>query len=574
MRPAFLDYLEHSWVLKTLQKLSPEERIAQLIHVAGYSNRDENHEKDLLQLVEKLGIGGIIFFQGTPEKQAQMVNHFQEKAKVPLMISIDGEWGLAMRLNNSTAFPYQMALGALEENHLIYEMGREIGKHCKRAGIQVNFAPVADINNNPDNPVISFRSFGENREMVAEKAAEYMKGLQDEGVLACAKHFPGHGDTSTDSHFGLPVISHSKERFEDNELYPFSKLIEVGIASMMIAHLNVPAIDPAPNMPSTLSKPIITDLLKGDLGFEGLTFTDALDMKGVADLFPSGVVDAKALVAGNDVLLFTVDPEKAITEIKKAIENGEITQEAIDWRCQKLLAAKKWAGLDKFQPIETERIQSELNNNFSKNLNQKLAEKSITLLRNEGAILPLKPEEKVLVISLMAKDVVPVFHKPELAKQLQHHFKSKEENDDKQEALVFQKAISKKFEADQLLLDNELNGKSLEELKAQISSYDKVILGIHKLAMKPREDFGISEQMKALVNYVSGLENSIISVFGNAYALSKFEKIQETKGLILTYQESEFTQKSASKLILGKITAEGKLPVTVNEHFQYGAGIV
>ncbi|MBX2843622.1 MAG: glycoside hydrolase family 3 [Flammeovirgaceae bacterium] len=574
MRPAFLDYLEHSWVLKTLQKLSPEERIAQLIHVAGYSNREENHEKDLLNLIEKLGIGGIIFFQGTPEKQAQMVNRFQEKSKVPLMISIDGEWGLAMRLNNSTAFPYQMALGAMQDNELIYEMGREIGKHCKRAGIQVNFAPVADINNNPENPVISFRSFGENKEKVAEKAIQYMKGLQDEGVLACAKHFPGHGDTSTDSHFGLPVISHSKERFEETELYPFRELIEEGIASMMIAHLNVPAIDPTPNMASTLSKPIITDLLKGDLGFEGLTFTDALDMKGVADLFPTGVVDAKALLAGNDVLLFTVDPEKAIEEIKNAIENGEITQEEIDWRCQKVLAAKRWAGLNKFQPIETERIGAELNNNFSKKLNLKLAEKTVTLLKNDGNLIPLKHEERVLVISLKAKEVVPVFHKPELAKQLQHHFKSKEDQTNEADATIFQNVVSEKINAESLLLNDELNGKTLEDIKDTIAGYYKIILGIHKLAMKPREDFGISDHMKSLVNYISGLDSGIISVFGNAYALHKFENIQNAKSLILTYQESEYTQKSAAKLILGKITAEGKLPVSVNEYFQFGDGIV
>ncbi|MEK6614794.1 MAG: glycoside hydrolase family 3 N-terminal domain-containing protein, partial [Bacteroidota bacterium] len=273
-----------SWSDSVFNTLTPTQRIGQLFMVAAYSTAQTDTSK-IKRIIDSCGIGGLIFMQGEPTQQAALTNYYQSKSKVPLLISIDAEWGLDMRLAHTVRFPRQMTLGAIssEADTLIYFMGKEIAKHCKRLGIHVNFAPVADINNNPLNPVISSRSFGENKITVTRKSLLYMKGMQDAGVLAVAKHFPGHGDTDSDSHKTLPTITCSKERMDSLELFPFKKLFTEGVGGVMVAHLFIPAYDSSTNTASTLSPPIVTDLLKNELKFEGLIFTDALNMKGVSD---------------------------------------------------------------------------------------------------------------------------------------------------------------------------------------------------------------------------------------------------------------------------------------------------
>ena len=299
--PPFLLDSSVNWVDKTMKSLSPDERIAQLFMVAAYSNKDQVHVKSITKLVENYKIGGLIFFQGGPVRQAKLTNEYQSKSKVPLMIAMDAEWGLAMRLDSTITYPRQMALGALQDDLPIYNMGKYLAQQCKRLGVHVNFAPVIDINNNPNNPVINSRSFGENKELVAQKGIAYMKGMQDENIIACGKHFPGHGDTDKDSHKALPVINHSKERLTEVELYPFRELINAGLGSMMVAHLSVPALDYGKAKATTLSHEVVTDLLKDEMGFKGLVFTDALNMKGVSAYYKPGEVDLLALLAGNDV---------------------------------------------------------------------------------------------------------------------------------------------------------------------------------------------------------------------------------------------------------------------------------
>ncbi|MDP1744894.1 MAG: glycoside hydrolase family 3 N-terminal domain-containing protein, partial [Bacteroidota bacterium] len=306
------------WADSVFKTLTPEERIAQLFMVAAYSNKDKTHVKEIKKLVDQYKIGGLIFFQGGPLRQARLTNSYQFSAKVPLFIAIDAEWGLAMRLDSTTKFPRQMTLGAIQNDTLIYEMGAEIARQCTRLGMQINFAPVVDVNNNPLNPVISNRSFGENKYNVTRKAAMYMKGMQDNKVLANAKHFPGHGDTDSDSHKTLPTVNSSRERLDTLELYPFKELIAQGLGSMMVAHLFIPSLDTTLNQASTLSKKVVTGLLKDTLGFKGLIFTDALNMRGVSKFYKPGEVDVKALIAGNDVLLFPEDVPTAIKQIKSA----------------------------------------------------------------------------------------------------------------------------------------------------------------------------------------------------------------------------------------------------------------
>jgi beta-glucosidase-like glycosyl hydrolase len=341
--------------------------------VAAYSNRDLKHVKEIKDLIVNYNIGGLIWMQGGPLRQGQLANYYQSIAKTPLLYSIDAEWGLAMRLDSTVRYPKQMTLGAIQNDSLIYRMGRQIARECKRLGVHVNFAPVADVNNNPLNPVIGLRSFGENKYKVAQKAYMYMQGMQEEFVMANGKHFPGHGDTDGDSHLSLPQINHSVARLDSLELFPFQYLFDRGLASVMVAHLNVPNLDTAKNIPSTLSPKIVNELLKKKMAYNGLVFTDALNMKGVSAAYEPGIVDVKALLAGNDVLLFSGDVPKAIAEIQKAITEGKITQQEIDERCRKIIQAKYWCGLDKKQEIVTRNLFKELNTKQSEQLNDKLA---------------------------------------------------------------------------------------------------------------------------------------------------------------------------------------------------------
>ena len=397
--PPFLE-VSTNWADSILKTMTPDERTAQLFMVAAYSNLGEKHVAKIEKLVTDQKIGGLIFMQGGPLRQAELINRYQKKSKVPLMVSIDGEWGLAMRLDSTVKYPWQMTLGAIQNEQLIYEMGVDIGEQCQRLGIHVNFAPVVDINVNPKNPIINARSFGENKENVARKGIAYMKGMQSVNVMANAKHFPGHGDTDKDSHKSLPTIKHSKGRMDSIELYPFYRLINNGLASMMVAHLNIPAYAEVANTATTLSKNVVTNLLQDSLGFKGLIFTDALNMKGVSTLYKPGVVDVKALLAGNDVLLFSENVELGIEEINKAIIAGEITREDIDKRCLKILRAKQWEGLNNYKGVDKENLLEDLNTRDYELLNRQLSEASLTVLKNKNNILPLKDLSQLSIASL------------------------------------------------------------------------------------------------------------------------------------------------------------------------------
>ncbi|WP_162343915.1 glycoside hydrolase family 3 N-terminal domain-containing protein [Cyclobacterium salsum] len=545
--PPFLDERFSPWADSVLATMSQEEKIAQLIMIPAYSNKDQVHVDSISNLVKKYGVGGIIFFQGGPVRQAHMINRFQQESKIPLMISLDGEWGLRMRLDSTVRYPYQMALGGIEEEELLYEMGVEVARQAKRAGIHVNFAPVVDINNNPGNPVIGFRSFGEDKENVARKSLAYMKGMQDQGILASAKHFPGHGDTDVDSHYGLPVLHFSKQRLEEIELYPFRKLMDQGLGSVMVAHMQIPVLDDTPNLASTLSKPIVTDLLKEEMGFEGLIFTDALNMQGVAKYYPPGVVDAKALMAGNDMMLNTMDVPATIREVKKVLENGEISAEEIDRRVLKVLMAKAWLGLDEYQPVETEHLMPDLTNSEAEFLSRKLTESSLTLLRNRDNLLPIKGLENVKMASLSLGT---------------------------SEITDFQRGLERYNPMPHFTFPKSGNLDSLERLKRELSDYPLLFIGLHGLGIREGSNqFGISPEMVVLIRTLMEDHAVVISVFGNVYSLGKITGLEKADGLIAAYQETPLTQDLASQMIFGGIGAKGKLPVAVNSHFRLGDGL-
>ena len=400
VEPPFLKYLHHSWVDSVMNTLSTEQKIAQCIWIAGYSNKDISHEVEVSDIIRKYGIGGIVFFQGTASKQAELTNYYQKISRIPLIISMDAEWGIGMRLDNVEKFPYQLTLGAIKNDSLIYEFGKAVASQFKRLGMQMNLAPVADINVNPDNPVINFRSFGENRERVAEKTIMYMKGLQENGIVATAKHFPGHGDTNVDSHLDLPVIYQSRQRLDSVELYPFHKIIGEGVGSIMTAHLYLPSMDTTSGLPSSLSPVIIKGVLKNELGFSGLVITDAMNMKAVTRYFNPGEADAKALEAGNDVVEFVTDVEAAIESTKNSIKLNHLTKEDLEQKCRKILAMKYWSGVCKSETINKQNTENDLTPESSKALIRNLYANALTVLNNKQDLLPLKELSKIRIATL------------------------------------------------------------------------------------------------------------------------------------------------------------------------------
>ncbi len=545
--PPFLNGNNDAWVDSVFNSLTPDERLGQLFMVAAYSNRDSNHLKELDSLVCNYNIGGLIFFQGGPVRQANMTNLLQSYAKTPLLIAMDCEWGLAMRLDSTFKFPRQMTLGAANNDTLVYEMGAEIASHFKRLGMHVNFAPSVDVNNNPLNPVIGSRSFGENKQRVAEMGVQYMNGMQDNGILACAKHFPGHGDTDSDSHKTLPIINKSAERMDTLELYPFREMIRNGIGSMMVAHLYIPAYDTTTNQASTLSSKVVKDLLQDTLGFQGLIFTDALNMQGVAKFYEPGDVSLRALLAGNDVLLFAENVPVAIEKIKAAIVEGKITQEEIDRRCKKVLRVKAWAGLNNYKPINLNNLYTDLNNVKSEVINRKAYSSAITLISNKNNLLPLKNLDKLNIACVSIGDTS------------QNLFFSRA-ND-----YAAVKCFNIKPDADSALYI---------KTKALLAGFNTVLINVQNTNTQPAKNFGVSPHAVKMINALNdGNRKVVLSVFGNAYTLNRIPGAELTDALIMAYEENAYTLDYTAQLIFGGIGAKGKLPVNVNTMFSMSSGL-
>lgn len=534
-----------AWADSVLSTMSPDKKIGQLFMVAAYSNRDSTHVKEIAELISGYHIGGLIFFQGGPVRQALLTNYYQSVSKVPLLVAIDGEWGLSMRLDSTIRFPRQMALGAIQDDSLIYTFGSELARQCKRMGIHINLAPVVDVNNNPLNPVINDRSFGEDMYNVAGKAIMYMTGMQDAGVLANAKHFPGHGNTDKDSHKTLPVVNQSPAGIDSLELFPFRELMKRGLASVMVAHLSVPALDSTENLATTLSKKVVTDLLKNRLHYDGLVFTDALNMKGVSAFYPPGVVDVKALLAGNDVLLFSENVPTAISEINKAIETGEISREEIDARVRKILVAKYRAGLNTYAPVDLLNLYEDLNTNEAKLLSSRLTERSLTLLRNKNNLVPIKElrNVKIAAVSIGAETG------NEFLEMLKNY------------AAVQTTTVDKEF----FSYDPDL-------LISKLDDFDVVIAGVHALTRSNGNKYGLTPQEVSFLNKLDERTKLITVVFGNPYALQNFDGLQGP--VLMAYEDHEYSRSLAAQAIFGAVQAQGHLPVSASAIFKVKDGFV
>jgi beta-N-acetylhexosaminidase len=533
----------NQWVDSVFNKLNRKKKIAQLMIVRAHSNLGPEHVAGVTELINKYHVGGLCFFQGGPEREATLTNYYQSISKIPLLVTIDGEWGLGMRLDSVANFPRQMMIGAIPDAQLVYKFGKAVGEQCKRIGIQVNFAPVVDINNNPSNPVINDRSFGEDKYKVALFGVQYMKGMQDAGVMACAKHFPGHGDVSVDSHFDLPVINKTRPQLDSLELYPFRQLIKEGVGSVMIAHLYIPSIDTTQNQATSLSYNNVTSLLRNELGFKGLTFTDALEMKGVTKFYPAGQASAQSLIAGNDMLCLPEDIKGSIKRIRKAIRKRQINKEDFNARVKKVLLAKYNLGLNNLDSISTANIVSDLNVN-TKPIYKEISENAITVLKLQNPdFLPLKAGKRIAYVGIGTD-----------------------------QTSAFANRLRQDFAADiYTLLYAQINEAAVS-LAAQLKGkYDVVVIGMHNYSRRPAKQFGISDTAYNLINALQSQLPSITFVFGNPYAIKNIAAT--SSNLIACYEDDDITQTAAADILQGKISPKGKLPVTISPELPYGTGI-
>jgi len=534
------------WADSVFRTMSPDDRIAQLFMVKVYTSFDKKYYENVSKQICDFKVGGIAFFKGSPAKQARWTNEFQQNANIPLLVAIDGEWGLGMRLDSTPYFPRQLALGAIQNDSLIFEMGVEIARECRRIGIQMNFAPDIDINSNPKNPVINSRSFGESKLNVAKKGVAYMLGMQSKGIIACAKHFPGHGDTDIDSHLDLPVIRHSRETIDTLDLFPFRELIKNKVASIMVAHLNVPSLDTAAKSISSLSKPIITDLLRNQMGFKGLVISDALEMKGVSNTFKAGNAELQALIAGNDMLLLPQDLNDAMKAIKTAIDSSVITQLYVDEKCKKILRLKYNMGLNEFTPIDSKNLFADINTSYAKNLQNTLVENSLTLVKNNENIIPLKKLDKLCIASISIGDTV---------------------------VSEFQKVLSRYAPVDNFNVHKNIKKTEADSLMCILKNYSNVIISIQNTSNLANENFGISKETIAFIDTLKDQNKIILDIFANPYSLSRFENTDNIDALIISYQDNNFTENLSAQLIFGAVSAKGKLPVTSSAEFPLNTGI-
>jgi beta-N-acetylhexosaminidase len=545
-QPSYIDMLKQqpAWVDSVFNKLSTKQKIAQLFFVRAHTNLGKKYSDSVGKVIKRQKLGGVVFFQGGPARQAVLTNDYQKKSRVPLIIAVDGEWGLGMRLDSTISYPYQMALGAVQNKELLYKMGLEVAGDFKRIGMHMNLAPVVDVNNNAKNPVINFRSFGENKYNVAEKSGAYLRGMQDGGLLVSIKHFPGHGDTDVDSHYDLPQLKFTKERLDSLELYPFKELVKNGASGVMVAHMNIPSLDPTPNLPSTLSKPIVTDLLKNQLGFKGLIISDAMDMKGVTKFFKNGEAEVMGFIAGNDILELANDTKVAIKKVRQAIKDERLSMTQIDESVRKVLTAKYWAGLNVKPHVEENNIAEELNRDESKALVQQLADASVTLLKSRDGISSLTTKKRLVILNVGTKDATT------FQKELQTNYKN---------------SIA-------INIERDANATTIANALKQITDEDQVVMAIVDVRNRPNNNIPFGKDVKDMITTLAA-RNARVAFFANPYNLANLPGIEMSRSILVAYQKEDFMQKAAAAVFNKKLVPTGKLPISVGSFFKYGDGL-
>ncbi|MEO0339297.1 MAG: glycoside hydrolase family 3 N-terminal domain-containing protein, partial [Bacteroidota bacterium] len=539
-----IDPVEDRWVDSVFNSMDATERLGQLFMIRAHSDKGPDHVAQVEAQIKKYKVGGLCFFQGTPDKQLNLTNRYQELSEnLPLMVAIDGEWGLGMRMKATTiSFPRQLMLGAIQDNELIYEMGREVASQLKRTGININFAPAVDVNNNAANPVINTRSFGEDRFNVTIKSYMYMKGMQDAGVMACAKHFPGHGDTDVDSHYDLPIIKHDRQRLDSIELYPFRVLAKEGVGSMMVAHLSVPTFDDRPNRPTSLSRNTVTNVLRNELDFQGLTFTDGLEMKGVTKYFGDGEVEAESIMAGNDILLLPEDIDASFKAIRRYIAEGKIEQAQVDESVRRVLRSKYRLGLQQYTPLKEQNIRTDLNNANALALKEKLIQASLTMVRNNKSLIPFAGLENTKMASL-----------------------SMGSNSE----TAFQNRLGDYKKMDHYQLPKKSTKTQRDQAMQQLSEKEVVVVGLHDMSQFARYNFGLEKEELDFLYQLNRSTKVVLVVFGNPYSLKYFDRFP---WVMCAYDEDPMTQDLAAQGLFGVFSIRGRLPVTASSRATFNTG--
>jgi len=534
---------QNEWVDSVYATLNTDQKIAQLMIIAAFNNKDKAHIQDIECHVRELGVGGLIFFKGSPYRQAVLTNQYQKLSKIPLFISIDGEWGLNMRLDSTPVFPRQMVFGGANRTDLTKQFGVIVGKHCKRMGINFNFAPDVDVNNNMNNPVINDRSYGENKYIVAKNGIAYMQGMQSANIIASAKHFPGHGDTETDSHFGLPVIKGNLKRLDSLELYPFKELIDNGLTAMMSAHLYVPALDSTENLASSISPKIVTELLRNQMGFDGLITTDALNMKGVSSYYEPGELAAKALTAGNDILLMVEDVPMSIAFIKDYLNRGLIAQSQLEQSCKKILTAKYWCGLNKYKRIILENLTNDLNNIENDLLIKQIVKNGVVVAKNLDKIIPISNPEQYKIACI---------------------------NVGSAQLSEFQLQLNNYIKADYYSIDKNDSKESFDTLLSKSDYYNLVIISIHNTSRYVSKNLGLTQAQIDFIIAIGLKHKCILVNNGNPYILQYFNMF---KNVVVAYEDLPLYNQIAAQIVGGGINAKGKMPVSVTSYFPLGSGV-
>lgn len=538
----FRDYKsegERKWVDSIYNSLSFDEKVGQLFMVAAYSNKDQEHVKGVEKLVADYKIGGLIFFQGGPVRQARLTNRYQSKAKIPLFIGIDAEWGLSMRLDSTYRYPWNMTVGAVQDMRLIEKMGQQMAQQAKRMGIHFNFAPVLDINTNAANPIIGNRSFGENKENVANRALALMRGIQSQGVYATGKHFPGHGDTSTDSHHALPFLNFTRGRLDNVELFPYKRLFDNGLASIMVAHLNVPSVEPTENYPTSLSYNVVTNIVQDEMGFKGLIFTDALNMKGASGYMQPGDIDVEAFLAGNDVLLFAENVPVAIERFRQAKNDSILSDERLEFSVRKILAYKYRIGLNKYRPVDLKNLYNDLNASEYDDLNYQLYESAVTVIKNDEQMIPVEhlENEKIAYVKLG--------------------------DDDGSDYL---NTLKKYAEV------TEIQEDTLANLMTRLKGFSTVVVGFHK-ADGAWKKHNFTDKELVWLDSISRAKRTILTVFAKPYTLNSVKNFKDIESIVVAYQNNPIAQTVAAEIVFGALGAKGKLPVSIGTAFKVNDGL-
>ena len=542
-QPAFTAFLNDPWVNGIMEKMTIQEKISQLVMIEVYPDQSELHRGDIEKLLKQYKPGGILMMRGTPTKTARWINQFQISSEVPLLVAMDAENGPAFRLDSILPFPNAQATGAVRNDSLVYKMGRTVGKQLRELGINMNFAPVADINTNPANPIINFRAFGEEKNNVARKASAYARGMQDEGVAAVAKHFPGHGDTRSDSHHTLPVLQHSMARLDTVETAPFRILAASGIAGIMTAHISVPALDPT-GKPASLSVPAINQYLRQKIGYKGFIITDAMNMKGVT--LPSGQAEVQALKAGNDMVEFVTNLPGALRAIENAVKDGTLSVGDIDMKVRRVLAMKRWLNLHTLKPADVQGITARLNEPSHELVVREITESSLTVLRNRNNLLPLMRLDtlRIATVSLNGGELTP-----------------------------FQKMVSRYTAADHFYLSSGATSQEIQTLIQRLKAYNLVLAGVHGLRTFPGKSYGVSSAQSEAIRLLAQNTRLITLFFGNAYALRFFNGIELSHALVLAYQDNQLAQELSVQMLFGAVEASGRIPVTPDGRFRAGSGM-